>query len=437
MSREQTGSSVWAAFEKIAAESNLITPDLKPAQEHIDDRQKDVPTGDDYTRNPKTEEYGVTEGEGKDMVEKAHKEDAQVASAMGKGGLVENVVQQQEKDVEVALKMPDGSLHGVHATVVSDLVKLANSLDESGNEEAAKRVDAAIKEIRNLPFVHSHLRKEAWGHVALALVTMLAPTAISLLTREKSVTKGRGGYKKVHRGPMKMRGGKVGWIATAVGSLMALLPNLTSIKDGLTTDLKELHDILADVDDSNAAADAARKLAPFMSSLKQDLTTEAGIKKYVTAFNKLRTVVTYVESNIAKMKLEKGESHWLTFGLGEMSRVEAKFDDFKSSFEDAKELLKKVVQTGTQAEAVAQQEMASSVPALDNLSIGDELDKETVQELTNLEKQLTEELADDISKAGKPYDFTGKFVSGGKLVIDPKTLSRIVDLAGEVNRRNR
>ena len=74
MSKHWNGSTVWDEFSKIAADEGLITSDLTPAQEHVEKRQKDVPKGDDYTREKKTEDYDVTEGTGKDLVEKAHPE---------------------------------------------------------------------------------------------------------------------------------------------------------------------------------------------------------------------------------------------------------------------------------------------------------------------------------------------------------------------------
>lgn len=415
------GSTVWAEFEKIAAESKLITPDLTPEQEHIENRKKDVATGDDYTRNPKTEEYDVTEGEGKDIVEKAHKEDAQVASAMGKGGLVENLIQQQEKDIEVALKMPDGALHGVHASVVSDLVKLANSLDEAGEDAAAKRVDATIKEIRNLPFVDGHLRKEAaWFLPLLGLL-------------------GKGGLIAL-KSMFTLKGAAA--VGLTVGGLKMFGAKLTSQVNNLSTDVNDLYESLTDsADDSNSARKAAEILAPYNSGFQSaDISNEQGYREFEKLANKLHNELPNLSKNILRIKEDYQMGLWEKakglIGLESPNTIIAAFDDMKTSLKTSRKLLsggnnlKKRVEEGAAA--------LSSAPMLEiinKLTEGQELDSETAEKLVNLEKQLTNQLSDDIAKEdGTPYDFSGKIVSGGKLVIDPQQLKKIVELANRVNR---
>ena len=418
MTKHNHGSSVWAAFEKIAAESNLITPDLTPAQEHIENRKKDVATGDDYTRNPKTEEYGVTEGEGKDMVEKAHEEDAQVASAMGKGGLVENLVQQQEKDVEIALKMPDGTLHGVHASVVSDLVKLANSLDESGNEDAAKRVDAAIKEIRNLPFVDGHLRKEAW-----AFLPWLGAAAVS-------------GLKAL----FTLKGAAA---ATAtIGGLKMFGARMFSQVNNLPTDVNDMYETLKDnADNSPSAAKAAKILEPYNTKLKSvDISTEKGYNEFVGIARSLKPVLEQLGKYVVRIQADYETGLWQKarglVGLDSPKVIAATLNDLKTSLSRTLKLIDGADSVKEKLEAASKEVLTTPLMSkIVNLSMGQELDSSTAKELEELEQKLTKELANDIRKEdGSTYDFSGKIVSGGTLVIEPKDLKKIIELAERVNR---
>lgn len=156
MTREWNGSLVMGDFAKIAVEGGLITTDFgKPIVGNSDKspvgpyRNNPSVSGKDdtLTVDSNSKDYGVTKETGKDLIEKAHPDDAVMAESMGDGGLVENVVQQQEKDIEVATQMPSGSLHGKHAELVRSLVKLANALEDAGREEAAARVDRTIERI--------------------------------------------------------------------------------------------------------------------------------------------------------------------------------------------------------------------------------------------------------------------------------------------------
>lgn len=399
MSTKGHGSSVWAEFEKIAVETNLLGTELTPKQEYVENRKKEVPTGDDYTRNPKTEEYDVTKGEGRDLVEEAHKDDAQMASAMGNGGLVENILQQQEKDIEVALKMPTGTLPGVHASVIADLVKLANDLDEAGEEEAARRVDAAIRDI-TLPFADGHLRKEA----LFAVLPLLKGLAVL-------------------------------FGAGAVGAQVGL-SWFTSTRESVATDAQDLLDVLEKAgEESPSAMKAANLLSPFISKFHDiNFSDEKDIIKFKETIQQFTPVIGQIQKLVNAIELEKGESRWYYFGVDLVSRVKSHLTDLIGSLTEANKKLALVEQKGQQAGQVGQTQNTLVTQRIMDLKMGQEVDPQTAEQLKKLETELTNSLADDIQDdQGKPYNFVGRIVDNGKIIIDPAKLLRIVELANKVN----
>lgn len=412
MSKQWNGSDVWSEFAKTAAESGLITSDLTPDEDYISDRQKDVPTGDDYTRHKKTEDYGVTKGEGKDIVEKAHPKDAQVAKSMGKGGLVENQVQQQEKDVEIALKMPDGAQHGVHAHVVQELVKLANELENSGDIEAAKRIDAALKEVACLPFDKGHLHKEAAIFIPLiiGLVALLGAGAAT-------------GY-------------------------------LSSMRDGLAEDAADLLSILNDAGKESASArSAANLLTPFVSKLKGvSVKDNAGKTKFKTILDSMMPIVPKLRTAVNNLELELGEERWYKTMLGTMvgglwnvgivGRTKEKFSDFYKSYIFA---VKKLNMLSNKGSEIISKHNLVGIKGLQIIlfqkgfkgkvwtgKATGVMDENTIKAAQELENLLTMTLATWLAKRGKKADFSGRIVKDGKLVIDPKKLSEILELAASV-----
>ena len=94
--------------------------------------------------------YNVHNESGADLIGKAHPKSIDVADAMGRGGLVENQIEQQRHNKGVAQSMPTGNFLGRHASVIENLVKLADQADEQGMKEASDLIDAALEELTSI-----------------------------------------------------------------------------------------------------------------------------------------------------------------------------------------------------------------------------------------------------------------------------------------------
>ena len=150
--------SVMSDFEKIAAEQGWITTNFNPKDKDFVGNPSTSPVGP-FRYSPDgpyfkhdNKEYDVTKETGKELIELAHKKSPTMAPSMGKGGLVENQVEQQEHDIEVASRMPSGALVQIHAFLVNELIKTANELEDAGKIEQAEKIDDVIARLINRPF---------------------------------------------------------------------------------------------------------------------------------------------------------------------------------------------------------------------------------------------------------------------------------------------
>lgn len=131
-------SEIMKGFLKIAEERGMI-PEKNPHQEDLKIiEEKRLPEPD------------------KSIIEEAHPEPVFVAESRGDGALVENQIEQQNKMIEMLNKMPTGSLVGRYASAANELIKMANQLDELGQNEAADSLTDAAENLlemaTNLPF---------------------------------------------------------------------------------------------------------------------------------------------------------------------------------------------------------------------------------------------------------------------------------------------
>lgn len=457
--RELNDGSVWAEFVKIAKDTGLITSDLTPRTHDYFDYSKPPLTGDGYARSILTEEYNNLEKsqrEGKETIEEAHPETIQVADAMGMGGVVENEVQAQEHDIQVATRMPTGVPFGAHANLIQGLVKLANELEDRGQFKEAKRVDDTIKEIRR-PFANGYLYKEAFWNLAIPIIGAVAGPVLTWLGsggKEERVWDNKREKYVRSKTPVRKNMGRLGGISTLLSALALFGDKLTSIQENLPTDMDDLKEVL-DKANTSASQMTSQILSDFIVEFSQaDLGTEEGVKSYIKTFNKLRAVKPKIESGVAKTLLEIGQQNRLFLGMDLPARLEEKLNTFNSTFTDTSDLLNKITTTGMklneagkelqQAGDNAETSGNSDVAKLQTLlftkgykgktwtgEVNGELDETTIQAVRELEGQLTTDLttAGITSSTGDPPDFSGKVINTNGLAMEPSVLEQIVNKA--------
>lgn len=308
MSREWNGSQVMGDFAKIAAESGLITTDF--GNPVVGNPDKETPVKD-HRRHEPGKEYGVTKETGEDLIGEAHPKDAKMADSMGEGGLVENLVQQQEKDIEVATRMPSGALVGKHAELMTALVALANELEGEGKADAAARVDRTIERISGLPFGNG-LRKEAF------LGALFAPVAKLLM-----------------------------WGGLGAGAWRWFGSKLTSVREGLAQDIQDVLEVGASVGEDPALAGLASKLqgilAPYVAKFQRPMPSpgdKVGLGKYQEDLDRFSVDMDQAATMVEAM-VEMPEA-WYKIGLGAKSRLREKFSDLQKTLKDSQTAIAKL-----------------------------------------------------------------------------------------------
>jgi hypothetical protein len=92
--------------------------------------------------------YGFQEETGEDLVLQSHPKSVTLADAMGKGGLVENGLEQKEKSTYVALTTPSGNFQSKYASTIGYLNKLAKAADDQGKKEVSKLIRQTIQKLK-------------------------------------------------------------------------------------------------------------------------------------------------------------------------------------------------------------------------------------------------------------------------------------------------
>jgi hypothetical protein len=451
MTKKWNGSSVMTEFEKVAAETGLITTDLNPDKKDFVGNPSKSPVGPfgdngiSMTDKERKDDglYNVTKEEGKDIIEKAHPKTVEIASAMGAGGVVENQIEQQEKNIDIATKMPSGALFGIHAELVKELVNKANKFEEEGKVKEALRIDETIRRIASLPFPDGRLTKTAWIGAIIGLVSMVAPIAYNYLKGgQTTTTKQKGKTYTTTKGRTPM--GRWGKGAAVLGGAMTLLSafgnKITSRKEDLKTDLQDLYDILqaAKSKGSKSAGDAANLLKPFLGKLTRPLD-EKNFKKFAKIFENLETIRPKLQSLMARVKIELGEGRWYHFGFDIVSRLEEKYNDFVDVMEETKSLLKSAYGLGQKMDYVAKRSMEEpdikpedkvrKLQEILGVDITGEMNRETIAAAAKLEENIDQALA----KIGieNTKSFKQRVVRGDKIVIDPDKLEKILSLISQ------
>jgi hypothetical protein len=92
--------------------------------------------------------YGFQEETGHDLMAESHPKSVTLADAMGRGGLVENNLEQQQKSIYVATTTPSGNFQSKYAQTVSYLEKLAKAADSQGKEQVSRIINQTIQKLK-------------------------------------------------------------------------------------------------------------------------------------------------------------------------------------------------------------------------------------------------------------------------------------------------
>ena len=106
-----------------------------------------LPSPNPYQENKKTVEEKRLPAPDKDIIEVAHPDPVYIAESQGDGALVENQLEQQKKMLEVINKMPTGNHVGRYAALANILLKVADTCDILGEEDAANLMTDAAKKV--------------------------------------------------------------------------------------------------------------------------------------------------------------------------------------------------------------------------------------------------------------------------------------------------
>ena len=92
--------------------------------------------------------YGTQKETGEDLMVQSHPKSVTLAESMGKGGLVENNLEQQQKSIYVATTTPSGNFQSKYAQTINYLEKLSKAADNQGKKEVSRIINQTIKHLK-------------------------------------------------------------------------------------------------------------------------------------------------------------------------------------------------------------------------------------------------------------------------------------------------
>lgn len=412
MSAEWNGSRVMDDFVKIAAESGLISADLSPESDDkvVGNPHKDNP---EWTRHEESEDYGVTDGTGADLINKAHPDRVETADAMGDGGVVENQNEQQKKNVEIATRLPHGTLVGVHASLARELVRLANELDDAGNGKAAARIDRAIRRLGKRPFARAEIDKRGAIFTTIALISALV---------------------------------------AGLGAGQHFL-NFSGRTESLYDDIKDLIEVAQSAGEDASVSALSLKLVRILSPYQTRFMVvptpdnKAALATFVKHLQSFGRKLPQIESLVKMMVVAGGGAQLYYLGFDVEGRLKDKMNSVKESYMRLSAAVLDAAQAGKQklkpstftAPAPAKTPSGpgniSRIQKMLGVPVTGKLDDATKRALKGVEMSLELVLADILSRKG--WQVSGMILRPNGTVMNAESLKRLMELAGQVKRRKK
>jgi hypothetical protein len=278
------------------------------------------------------DKYNITDGTGKELIDKAHPNEIWVAEALGDGGLVENQNEQHETLMSILYKMPEGSLIGRHAELVNSLTKTADQAYMKGNISSYNKINNSIE------IINDNFYKKAG-------VLSFVGTGLMLLVGKQLA--GKWAPNIIGKG--LITGG-------TLAGLAGMASKITSRQEKLSIDLKDAIGACDDLlDDDRGALDKVTNFLG-MDTADADVKTQVEIiKNHLLKFQhvfdgKLPTDQAKVDEYIKNLKkldallvgngpvavmLSSFSEKWYKLGLGEISILKEKIVDIRVGIKKA------------------------------------------------------------------------------------------------------
>lgn len=159
-------SEVFNAFAEIAAKEGLLEKKAEMLYPDFDISVSSPELDIKIAGDKRTELYDVTGESGESLIQAAHPGGGTVADDSGSQdyGKVETIVEQHNRNTEIARSMPTGKL----ASLMAKLVALADELDEDGFTALAKNLDTEIEKLA---------QGAGYAQIPLQMPAMQGPTA--------------------------------------------------------------------------------------------------------------------------------------------------------------------------------------------------------------------------------------------------------------------
>jgi peptidoglycan hydrolase-like protein with peptidoglycan-binding domain len=403
--------------------------------------------------------YDVTGETGEKFIGTVHPAGPVMVPAKDDGGKIENIIEQQKKDLEIVTKNPTGK----YAILITKLIATANRLDEEGDEEGSRIVDKTIAELRErvLPFVNRNAAFEAAGskdnkasvkQAGVSLEELVALNTPAVPSAAKAVVHGA---KAVGKAAISGVGaastaigtafGAAGVTATAIGASViaaaVAIPAFAhygsswfSQSETIAADIQDLIDYANKLQGEDPKIPALiQRLEQVLSPFKQSLSDESAQLNYLTEhpdqigklaqeYSKFGPALA-TASNIVNMIGELSEDwtwnplRWNFFNTHK--RLVSKLDDLKKSYGQQyiifNELVKGAQQLGTKEikqtesgsmEKVKKEEFSKYIGTLDKLMNVFSKNNRTVEKVFgNGATQKWMEKLEEEKELAKKYDW--------------------------------
>jgi len=227
--------------------------------------------------------------------------------------------------------------------------------------------------------------------------------------------------------------------STSVGAGLAIKDianiglDLTSRKEDLATDLKDLYEVLQKADKSANAKEMIFIIKPFINKFSVPLDEKA-FQKFVPAFDQMEKIKPKLDRLMARIEIELGQGRWYQAGLNLSTRIRDKYNTFWEVYNETKLKLTEAQEAGKELNDKANNngQITNKVTELQKIlflpddpeKVTGKMDLDTIQAAGVLENNIDKAL----KELGYDYEVKGKIVQNGKINMEVSKLKRLIEL---------